>query len=206
MAAHAGDVPGRVQILAAVVICTAVFAGGWIWVVAPARAVLAARESRAPSVRAAVARARAAAAARPARDRTLDALEASLQQASVSLPDRREPDALLRRLQDLAVLSDSSLTQFTPRPLVTRADYAEWPIDLAIDGAFHDVARFLDRVSNMSPLVSIADLHIKANLQPAAERSISASCTVTTYVVAITGASVTAAGGSAPGRRSGARQ
>ncbi len=206
MAAHVGDVPGRVQILAAAVICAAVFAAGWTWIVAPARAVLAARETRASVVRAAVARARGAATARAAPDRTPDALEASLQQAAASLPDRREPDLLLRRLQDLAALSDSSLRQFTPGPLVTRTEYAEWPIDLAIDGAFHDVARFLDRVSRMSPLVSITDLHIKANLQSAAERSISASCTATTYVFATAGARATAAGGSAPGSRNGARQ
>jgi Tfp pilus assembly protein PilO len=160
--------------------------GGAAWqsVVAPARANLAAREARLAVLRVDVARARATAARLPAFEREVNELEASLRQATAILPDEKDPQDVLRTLHELASESALNISHFTPKPPASRPQFAEWPIELGLEGSYHDLGRFFDRVATMSRLMSVSDLNIKVHPRPAGDTTIAASCVATTFVFA----------------------
>ena len=71
---------------------------------------------------------------------------------------------------------------FRSKPVSAKPQYSEWPIELGLDGNYHDLGHFFDRVAQLSLLVSISNLHLKARSQPGGHGSITASCTATTFV------------------------
>lgn len=169
---------------------TAVFAllavttvgAAWQVLIGPARAELATRQARLTAVTADVTKATATARRLPALEREVATLEQSLVESTAVLPDEKDAQDVLRQLHELASESDLTLTSFTPKPVAEQPQYAEWPIELSLDGGFHDLGRFFDRVSDLALLISVSNLHLKAHQQPGKPGSLNASCTATTFV------------------------
>jgi len=90
---------------------------------------------------------------------------------------------LLRRLQTVAVQSNITIKNFKPEATVTKQLHAEWPITLQLDGTYHNLALFFDRVGKFTRIVNISNVDIKGKDKPAANATISASCTATTFVL-----------------------
>jgi type IV pilus assembly protein PilO len=60
--------------------------------------------------------------------------------------------------------------------------YQEWPINVEVDGNYHNLGVFFDRVSRLSRLVTIGNVKIKPQQKPTATKTVNASCVATTYV------------------------
>jgi len=60
--------------------------------------------------------------------------------------------------------------------------YQEWPINVEVDGNYHNLGIFFDRVSRLSRLVTVGNIKIKNQAQQTANGTISATCVATTYV------------------------
>lgn len=60
--------------------------------------------------------------------------------------------------------------------------YQEWPINIQVDGNYHNLGIFFDRVSRLSRLVTIGNVKIKTQSKQTAAATISATCVATTYV------------------------
>ncbi|MBI3932634.1 MAG: type 4a pilus biogenesis protein PilO [Acidobacteria bacterium] len=60
--------------------------------------------------------------------------------------------------------------------------YQEWPINVEIEGTYHNLGMFLDRVSRLSRLVNVGNLKVKNMSQPKRGRTISVACVATTFV------------------------
>jgi type IV pilus assembly protein PilO len=176
------DLSGRAQFLVFAVLCVMVVVGAWQLLLGPSRDDLAARQARIATLQGEVARAKATAARLPAFQRDIQVLEASLRQTTAVLPDEKDPQDVLRNLHELASDSSLDISSFTPKAIVTRAQYSEWPIELGLEGGYHDLGRFFDRVATMSRLMSVADLHIKVPTKPTAKNTIVATCVATTFV------------------------
>ena len=109
-------------------------------------------------------------------------LEAKLETLKRILPPAKETPDLMRKVQALAAQSNLVIRQFNPAPTVNKEFYQEWPITMAVDGNYHNLGYFFDRVSRLSRLVNIGNLRISSQSSQTASRTISASCVATTFV------------------------
>jgi Tfp pilus assembly protein PilO len=181
MAKRLNELSGRAQFLVFVVLSAVAVAGAWQVLLGPARASLADRESRLSVLQGEIGRARLTAARLPAAERDVKAMERALIQTTAILPDEKDPQDVLRNLHELASETALSISSFTPKAIVSKTQYSEWPIEIGIDGGYHNLGRFLDRVATMARLMSVTDIKIKTNAK-AGKHTITASCTATTFV------------------------
>ena len=66
---------------------------------------------------------------------------------------------------------------------MTKQLHAEWPINLELDGTYHNLALFFDRVGKFTRIVNISALEVKGKDKPDANSSITATCVATTFVL-----------------------
>ena len=110
-------------------------------------------------------------------------LEARLNNLKAVLPEEKDAADLLRRMQTVATQSNLTIKSFKPAPTVTKQLHAEWPINLELDGTYHNLALFFDRVSKFTRIVNISGLDVRSKEKPDANSTISASCVATTFVL-----------------------
>jgi Tfp pilus assembly protein PilO len=182
MAKSFHDLSPRAQTIVFALLCGVVIVAAWQVLLGPEQADLTGQRTRLASVQAEVARAQATAAKLPALQRDIQKYEGALQQTTAVLPDEKDPQDVLRNLHDLASESALTIASFTPKPIVAKAQYSEWPITLGLEGDYHDLGRFFDRIASMSRLMSVSDLEIKAQIKPNDPNTVSASCVATTFV------------------------
>ncbi len=118
----------------------------------------------------------------PEFQREVQALEARLELLKRILPPEKEMPDLMRRIQYLAAQSSLRVAKFNPAPPRQAEFYQEIPINLDLEGSYHNFGAFLDRISRMSRLINIGEIKIKANGQPTVNNTIGVSATATTYV------------------------
>src|SRR5690349_11697747 len=124
-------------------LCVVTVGAGWQVLVGPEREQLATRESH------------------------LSDLQAQLTGAQAV--DKKDPQDVLRNLHDLASDSSLDIATFTPKAIATKSQYSEWPIELGLEGSYHDLGRFFDRVASAPRLMSVSELHIKTKARPDAK-------------------------------------
>ena len=108
-------------------------------------------------------------------------LELELDKLLRILPARRNTPDLLRRIRSLAEQGDFTLKSFTPGALADKDFYSEWPIEIQVDGGYHNLALFFDRISRFSRIINIEDLKINANPGPG-QHTINATFKAKTFV------------------------
>ncbi len=89
-------------------------------------------------------------------------LELELDKLLRILPARRNTPDLLRRIRALAEQGDFVLQRFTPGSMTDKDFYSEWPIQIGVEGTYHNLALFFDRISRFSRIINIEDLNINA--------------------------------------------
>ncbi len=108
-------------------------------------------------------------------------LELELDRLLRVLPARRNTPELLRRIRTLTEEGDFNLKRFTPGNLIDRDFYSEWPIAISVDGSYHKLALFFDRVGRFSRIINIEKL--KVNTMPgSAQHTLSATFNAKTFV------------------------
>jgi Tfp pilus assembly protein PilO len=125
-------------------------------------------------------------------------LELELSKLLQILPSKRNTEELIKRIETLTRQGDFTLKKFTPGEFVQKEFYAEWPIDIQVEGTYHNLALFFDRMSRFSRIVNVEDLKVSA-LENVAGKSIAANFVAKTFIYTgdETGQS-TATGGAAP--------
>ncbi len=86
-------------------------------------------------------------------------------------------------MQTVAVQSSLVIKSFKPAPIVTRELHAEWPISLELDGTYHNLAAFFDRLGHFARIVNVTGLSVKGKEKGDTKSTISASCVATTFVL-----------------------
>jgi type IV pilus assembly protein PilO len=115
------------------------------------------------------------------------------------LPDQKDYADLLRRIQTLATQSNLTVLSFEPQPVVTRQIHAEWPIKLRLQGTYHALGLFFDKVSKFPRLIDIGDTKIQALQKQEPNATITVDCTATTFVLLDNPAPAPVAPGARPG-------
>lgn len=118
----------------------------------------------------------------PEFQREVQALEARLETLKRILPPEKEMPDLMRRVQYLAAQSSLQIRKFNPAAPVQKEFFQEVPVNLDVEGTYHNLGAFLDRVSRMSRLVNVGNVKIKAQNKPTISNTIAASAVATTYV------------------------
>jgi type IV pilus assembly protein PilO len=110
-------------------------------------------------------------------------LEGRLESLKAVLPEQKDVADLLRRIQTLATQSNLAIRGFKPSPTVTKQLHVEWPIALQLDGTYHNLGMFFDRVSKFSRIINISNVDIKGKDKPEPNSTIAADCVATTFVL-----------------------
>jgi type IV pilus assembly protein PilO len=109
-------------------------------------------------------------------------LEAKLERLKLILPPQKETPELMKKLQALASQSALTIKKFNPRPTVTKDFYQEWPIDMDLEGSYHSLGIFFDRISRLPRLVNVGNVRIKPLAQQRANATIATSFVAMTFV------------------------
>ena len=88
-----------------------------------------------------------------------------------------------RRMQTVATQSNLTIKSFKPAPTLTKQLHAEWPITLELDGTYHNLASFFDRVGKFTRIINISGLDVKGKDKAEPNSTISATCVATTFVL-----------------------
>lgn len=171
------------QVGAFVLVSLVAVGGFYNFYVSPAQTELATKKTQLESLRSDINKGLATARKLPEFQTQVADLEARLESLKAVLPEQKDVGDLLRRLQTLAVQSNLTIKGFRPQPIATRQMHAEWPIVLQLDGTYHNLGMFFDRISKFSRIINVNNVSIKANEKPDQNATISAECTATTFVL-----------------------
>ena len=164
----------------------------------PAQARMAARQVEIDTVRARINKGLATARQLSDFRKEVDELNARLEGLKPILPDEKDAADLLRRVNTLAVQSNLTVQVFRPQAIATRQMHAEWPITLELEGTYHNLGLFLDRISKFPRIINVGALDIRGKEQPSPHATIVVSCTATTFVLLDNPAAAPAKGAAAP--------
>jgi type IV pilus assembly protein PilO len=172
----------RAQAIIFAFLSLGVLAAAWKVLIDPERAAVKVRRARLATVSAEVAKATLVAQRLPAVQKEIASLEAALNETTAVLSDEKDAQVVLRGLHGLASESNLHINTFTPRPVADREQYTEWPIEVSLEGGYHDLARFFDRVASDPRLISVSNLQFRINSMPSRRGLVLATCMATTFV------------------------
>src|SRR4051812_46299604 len=149
----------------------------------PVRADMVARELQLVALKADIATGLNTAKKLPEFRAQVAELEGRLANLKAILPEEKDAADLLNRMQTVAAQSNMTIKGFKPAPTVTKTLHAEWPITLDLEGTYHNLAIFFDRVGKFTRIVNISGLDVKGRDKPEAHNTTSATCIATTFVL-----------------------
>jgi type IV pilus assembly protein PilO len=149
----------------------------------PARADMASRQMQLVALKADIAKGLATAKKLPEFRSQVTELENRLSSLKAVLPEEKDAADLLNRMQTVAAQSNLTIKSFKPGTTVTKQLHAEWPITLELDGTYHNLAIFFDRVGKFTRIVNISGLDVKGKDKPERNSTITATCVATTFVL-----------------------
>jgi type IV pilus assembly protein PilO len=149
----------------------------------PTRADMVARQTQLVSLRADISKGLTTAKKLPEFRAQVTDLEARLANLKAILPEEKDAADLLNRMQAVATQSNMTIKGFKPAPTVTKQLHAEWPITLELEGTYHNLASFFDRVGKFTRIVNISGLDVKGKDKADGNNTISATCVATTFVL-----------------------
>jgi len=126
-------------------------------------------------------------------------LELELSKLLQILPSKRNTEELIKRIEALTRQGDFTLKKFTPGEFVPKEFYSEWPIEIAVDGTYHNLALFFDRMSRFSRIINVEDLKINT-LDNSPGKSIAANFVAKTFIYTGDETGAGAPGGGKPGQ------
>ncbi len=176
------ELPQQQQVMLAVL---AVAALGLFWhqLIFPVKAQMEGLDRRVSELTAEVETARAVTARLPQFEADVRELQSQLDELKQVLPDEKETAEIVRRVEQLAVESDLSIRSFTPQATVAYEFYEDWPIRMSLEGSYNNLGLFFQRVANFQRIINVDNIEIRALPEADPDRTISATCTATTFVL-----------------------
>lgn len=94
------------------------------------------------------------------RRREMDVLEQKLAEALTELPEKKDIEELLAQLNDVGKKSGLEISQVEPTAEAPASFYSRIPVKMVVRGNFHEVAMFLQEVSNMRRIVNVNNIKL----------------------------------------------
>ena len=142
--------------------------GGLAWwqLLSPMKQRIAGQDAKLAELQAKIQEGRAAKQRLPQFREEVRRLELELEKLLRILPARLNTEDLLRRLRTLAEQGDLELVSIRPGNLSDRDFFSEWPIDISVEGSYHNLAIFFDRLGRFPRIINVDDLRISARPNP----------------------------------------
>jgi type IV pilus assembly protein PilO len=115
----------------------------------------------------------------PEFEKEIENLQLKLNDLLAILPTEPETGELLKWVKNLTDQSNLDLKQFNPGALKPVEFYKEFPIAMDVEGDYHDLGVFFDRISKYSRIINVSGVSITATTGP---HSIKSTFTATTFV------------------------
>jgi type IV pilus assembly protein PilO len=109
-------------------------------------------------------------------------IELDLQRLLQILPTRRNVEELIKKVEALTRQGDFFLKSFVPKPYINKDFYAEWPIDIQLDGTYHNLALFFDKLARFSRIINVEDLVMTGYPDASGGRTLGATFTAKTFI------------------------
>ena len=87
-------------------------------------------------------------------------LQERLKASVARLPEEKEIPTLLTQVNSLGEESGLAFTLFRPQAAVKKDFYSEVPIQVRVEGSFHALGAFFDRIGKMERIVNIGALNV----------------------------------------------
>jgi type IV pilus assembly protein PilO len=184
---------GQVGVFAA--LSLAIAGAFWNWYARPAQEDIAGRLAQLVTIRAEIGRGLDSARRLPEFRREVVQREAQFDRLRAKLPEDQDVANLLRRVQAMATQSNLTIKGFAPQAVAKQKLHAEWPVGLQLEGTYHDLGAFLERVSKFPRIINVGGIRIRS--REGAGPSVTAECTATTFVLLDTPAKGTPAAAAA---------
>lgn len=159
--------------------------GGVHWfLVKPMQAEIATLESEIATLDGKIAEGRAAERTLPQFRDEVARLEIELDRLKRILPSQRNTEEIIKKVKSLVDEGDFVLRKLTfPDLAPTESEiYLEWPIQVAADGRYHDLAILFDKLGNFSRIMNVENIEMKA-LNNQEDRTLNATFTAKTFVL-----------------------
>ena len=171
------------QIGAFVVMCGAAVYGFYNFYAIDAEAELALKQTHLSALNADVTKGIATARRLGEFQGEVTSLERRLDSLKNVLPEQKDVAEILRKLQGLAVQSNLTILRFTPAAQKQLPLYAEVPYRITVEGSYHNIGLFFDRVSKFPRIINVGDISITAKPRQEPNATVIADCTATTFVL-----------------------
>lgn len=165
-----------------VIVAVVLFLLGNVLFFKPQQQQIQAQEQRLGQLQTKIQEGRAAKLRLPQFRAEVERLQLDLDKLLRILPVRRNTPDLLRRIRSLTEQGNFDLLRFTPGNFVPKDFYYEWPIHIALNGAYHNLALFFDRIRRFSRIINIENLTISALNRAGSIYTIGATFTAKTFI------------------------
>lgn len=95
-----------------------------------------------------------------------EAMNIRWEEAKVLLPTEKEMAELLTQVTISGQRAGVDFLLFEPKPPTPKDIYVEHPVDVQIQGGYHDVGMFLSRIANLSRIVNVNSISMKNVADP----------------------------------------
>ena len=160
MAIDLNSKPWYVAAIVGVVLGVAMFVVMNIYVFKDIRTQIERLETNIDELEREIEKGRAAKADLPRLEEDIRNYEIELERLRRILPTKRETDNLIKRAKQLTERGRFRLTRFTPGNFEDRDFFIEWPIRVSLDGTYHELGLFFDRLSRFSRIINVTELTI----------------------------------------------
>src|SRR5437016_3124650 len=150
MALSLTKLPWYWQIGAFVLLGIGAGVGFYLYIEQPMQADMATRQQQLGSLKAQISQGLTTVKRLPEFKAQVSELETRLETLRAVLPEEKDAADLLRRLQTVASQSSLTIKGFKPGVGVNKQMHTEWPITLEVEGTFHNLALFFDRVGKFT--------------------------------------------------------
>ena len=183
MAISLTRLPWYAQIGAFVALAVGACVAFYMYIEMPMHADMTSRELQLAALRGDITKGLTTAKKLPEFKGQVSELETRLETLRAVLPEEKDAADLLRRMQTVAAQSSLTIKGFKPGATVTKQLHAEWPIVLDLEGNYHNLAIFFDRVGKFTRIVNINNVDVRGKDKPEGGVTISATCVATTFVL-----------------------
>lgn len=108
-------------------------------------------------------------------------VEIRFQAASLLLPGQKEIPSLLTNISGQGINSGLEFLSFKPQNEAPKEFYAEIPVDIAVEGTYHNVGVFLDKISKLPRIVTVNNLNLGSPSQVDKAMLLKTTFTLVTY-------------------------
>jgi type IV pilus assembly protein PilO len=174
-----------VQLLIVVLVCGGALGGVWYSMLSPITVEIEGKKKQVGDLQAKVDKLKALQTRYVQFKKESEALEARLEELKKILPQDKEIEHILSQVQASARKAGLKIQQGISKPVVERDVYSEWPIEMQVQGDYHSLGAFLQKIKELPRIVNVGKLRVDSRSGPGpagTPLSIGASYEATTFV------------------------